>query len=131
MIITISDTDSNSRRSYLLCLHSRIEQGALLKRAKVKVGTYAGELIANLHDGIFRRSIELKRDYRRYYEIEYGTFAEYARKRFLFPLEIASILSAQFSQSRLIIHYRPGFWFLEDNYGQDFLEKLLEPKGSK
>jgi hypothetical protein len=131
MIIAVSNPDSNSRRSYLLCLRSGIEVGALLRRAKVKVGTYAGDLIASLHDGIFRRSIELKRDYRKYYEIEYGTFAEYARKRFLFPVEIASTLSAQFSQSGLIIHYRPDFWFLEDDYGQDFLKRLLEPKESK
>lgn len=131
MIITVRDPDSNFRRSYLLCLDSAIEEGALLRRAKVKAGTYAGDMIANLHDGIFRRSVELKSDYRKYYEVEYGTFAEYARKRFLFPLEAISILSAQFLQSGLIIHYRPGFWFLEDNYGQDFLERLLEPKRSK
>lgn len=131
MIIMVHDPDSNFRRSYLLCLRSGIEEGALLRRARVKVGTYAGDLIANLHDGIFRRSIELKSDYRKYYEVEYDTFAEYARKRFLFPLEVVSTLSAQFSQSGLLIHYRPGFWFLEDNYGQDFLERLLEPKRSK
>jgi hypothetical protein len=131
MIIMVHDPDSNFRRSYVLCLRSGIEKGVLLRRAKVKVGTYAGDLIANLHDGIFRRSIELKSDYRKYYEVEYDTFAAYARKRFLFPLEVVSTLSAQFSQSGLLIHYRPDFWFLEDNYGKDFLERLLEPKRSK
>jgi hypothetical protein len=131
MIITVSDPDSNFRRSYLLCLHSGIEKGTLLRRAKVKVGTYAGDLIANLHDGIFRCSIELKRDYGKYYEVEYGTFAGYVRKRFLFPHEVVNTLSEQCSQVGLIIHYRPSFWFLEDNYGQDFLERLLEPRRTK
>jgi hypothetical protein len=134
VIITVNEPGSTFRRSYVLCLRSGIEEGTLLRRAKVQVGTYAGDLIANLHNGIFRRSIELKSDYRKYYEVEYVTFSEYVRKRFLFPLESVSSISAQFSQSDLIIHYHPGFWFLEDNednYGQDFLEKLLEPKRSK
>ena len=131
MIISVKDSDSNFRRSYLLCLNSGIDETALLRRAKLKTGTYAGDLIANLHDGIFRRSIELKSDYRKYYDVEYDTFAEYARRRFLFPLEIVKTLSAQFSQASLIIHYHPSFWFLEDSYGQDFLERLFEPRRRK
>lgn len=131
MIITVRDRESNSRRSYLLCLDSVIPKGALLRRAKVKAGTYAGDLIANLHEGIFRRSIELKSDYSKYYAREYGTFAEYARKRFLFPLEVVTALGLHCARSNLIIHYRSDLWFLEDNYGRDFLERLLEPKRSK
>jgi hypothetical protein len=131
MIITVKSRDSTFRRSYLICLNSGIDETGLLRRAKVKAGTYAGDLVAKLHDGIFHRSLELKSDYQKYYEVEYDTFGEYARKRFLFPVEVVSTLNTQLSQFGLIIHYHPGPWFLEDEYGEDFLERLLHPRRSK
>jgi hypothetical protein len=131
MIITIKDPDSDFRRSYVICLNYAIEERTMLTRAKVKSGSYAGDLVANLHSGIFHHSIELKRDYSKYYSVEYGTFAEYARRRFLFPPDVVNIISTQSSQTTQIIYFRPSYWFLEDNYGYDFLVRLLEPRRTK
>ena len=97
----------------------------------MKTDTYAGDLISRLHDGIFHRSLELKSDYKRYYAVEYETFAEYARKRFLFPPNVVNSLSSEFSKASQIIHFHPSYCFLEDDYGRAFLEKLLEPGRTK
>lgn len=130
MIIPL-EPESHFRHSYLLCLRAPIDQVAFLRRAKVNPGSYAGDLISRLHDGIFRRSLELKSDYEKYYAVEYSTFAKYARKRFLFPAGVVNSISSEFSKSRQIIHFHPHYGFLEDEYGRKFLEKLLEPRRSK
>jgi hypothetical protein len=130
MILTLVP-DSSWRHSYLLCLRAPVNEDTLLRRAKAKPGTYAGELLANLHDAIFRRSLELKRDYTEFYAPEYATFAEYVRKRFLFPPDTVLSVSAQFPHSRQIIHFHPGFCFIEDDYGREFLQRLLEPRRRK
>jgi hypothetical protein len=84
-----------------------------------------------LHDGIFHRSIELRSDYAKYYAVEYVTFAEYVWKRFLFPLDIVSKVNSKLSSASLIIYFHPSYWFLEDEYGQEFLERLFEPRRQK
>jgi hypothetical protein len=130
MIIPIK-SESGFQTSYVLCLRTGVSEASLLRRAQVRVGTYAGELVTNLHDGIFRLSIELKSDYAKYYALEYSTFAEYVWKRFLFSRDIASAISAQLSTANLIIYFHPSYWFIEDAYGQEFLERLFEPRRSK
>ena len=127
MILSLG-RDSSSRRSFVICLGTSIDEATLLSRAKVIPGTYAGELVANLYDEIFHRSLELKRDYADYYALEYGTFDGYIRKRFLFPPELVSNISSQFSQSRQIIYFQPSQYFLEEDYGLHFLEGLLEQR---
>jgi hypothetical protein len=130
MIIPVK-SESGFQSSYVLCLRAGVSEASLLRRARVKARTYAGELVTNLHGGIFQRSIELKSDYAKYYAPEYVTFAEYVRKRFLFPLDIVSVIDSQFSSSGLIIYFHPSYWFIEDDYGQGFLERLFEPRRSK
>jgi hypothetical protein len=126
MIIALAP-DSYFRHRYLLCLAAPTEKAAFLRRAKVKPGTYAGDLIANLHDAIFYRSLELKADYKKYYAVEYDTFADYVRKRFLLPSDVVVSVCSQLSRSSQIIFFHPIYSFIEDSYGRGFLERLLEP----
>src|SRR5438876_913249 len=116
MIVSLG-RDSYRGETYLLCLPTPVDQPTFLRRAKVKPETYAGELMADLHEGIFGRSLELKRDYDEYYATEYATFPEYLRKRFLFDPEVVRNVGAEFSRSRQIIHFYPSYCFLEDDYG--------------
>ena len=120
------------RHSFVLCLPALVNRASFLRRAKVKPDSYAGELVANLHDSIFRQSLDLKRDYAEYYRLEYETFGDYLKTRFLFPPEIADSCSEQFQGSRVMIYFQPHFCFLEDfDYGCGFLRKLLEGKGKQ
>lgn len=130
MIIPFMSRELLSRESYVICLPTMVTQATFLRRAKVKPDSYAGELVANLHDAIFRQSIDLKRDYDEYYDVEYATFGEYLKKRFLFLPEIAAKCSEQSQSSRMLIYFQPRFCFLQDfQYGCSFLGKLLEGKG--
>jgi hypothetical protein len=98
----------------------------------VKPDSYAGELVANLHDSIFRQSLDLKRDYDEYYDVEYKTFGEYLKKRFLFLPEVVAKCSEQLHRSRMMIYFQPRVHFLEDfEYGCSFLGKFLEGKGKQ
>ena len=129
MILSL-DRDSSFRKSFVICLALPIDEATMLAHAKVKPKTYAGELIADLYDEIFHRSLDLKHDYSTYYAVEYATFDEYVRKRFLFEAEQVRTISDQFAQSDRIIFFHPNQYFLEEDYGPRFLERILEPARS-
>ena len=129
MIIILGD-DSTVRYSYLLCLHAPVDEAKSLRKAKVMHGSYAGDLVAATIDSVVRRSLDLKTDYMKYCAAEYASFAEYARKRFLFPPDVINALSSQFPRCAQIIHFYPTQCFIEGEYGAEFLKKLLEPEGA-
>ena len=116
---------------YFICLEHSVDEKTFLRRAKAKPGTYAGELVTNLYEAIFYRSVELKTDYTKYYALEYATFGEYLRKRLLVPIEIIDHVASEFSKSRQIIYFNPVYSFLDEDYGREFLERLLERKSVK
>ena len=96
MIVSLG-RDSSYRYSYLLCLRREIDKPAVLRRARVKPESYAGELIGGLHDAIFQCSLKLHNDFEGYYSAEYATFAAYLRKRYSFTPEVVDKVSTQFS----------------------------------
>jgi hypothetical protein len=131
MIFTIGRNPSSFDHSYIICLNGVVDEATLMRRAMVKPGTYAGDLLMNLHDAIFRRSFELKREYAEYYAVEYATFDEFVRKRLLLSQEVIGKLSAEFARSSRVIYFNSCYCFLEEDYGREFLEKLLVPKRRK
>ena len=131
MILPVVSRNSIGHVSFLICLRTSIDESTFLRKAEVKQGTYAGELLAKLHDAIFNRSLDMSRDYVEYYAIEYATFGEYAHKRFLLRPDVVRKITKQFGQKYRILHFHPGYSFLEDDYGLKFLTKLLEPRRSK
>lgn len=125
MILQLGKDDSTFRKQYLLCLDALVDKATMLRRAKVQFGSYAGDLIADLHEDIFCYSLDLKHDYLTYYEIEYDSFFQYARRRFLFDIDVAKTIAERFDASAAIFLLEPSHYFLEDEYGTGFLEKLL------
>lgn len=123
----IFTTDLN-QSSYIICLDGMTDKETLMKRAMVKPKTYAGDLIENIYDAIFRLSVELKRQYKQYYSIEYATFGDYSRKHLLFTQEMSNKLNDLYARCSYIYNFHSCYCFLEEEYGRDFLEKLLEPR---
>jgi hypothetical protein len=123
--------DSSFQQKYVFCLRKRIDKETFLRRAKVKPGTYAGDLITNLYESIFERSVELKSDYKTYYAVEYKNFEVYLHKRLLLAQNITSMIVTQFENSIQIVYFHPSYYFLREEYGLNFLAKLLEPKVAK
>jgi hypothetical protein len=97
----------------------------MLQRAKVSPGSYAYRLIDNLHAAIFVQSLDLKADYIAYFAREYESFAEYLRRRERFPSEIVATLTKAFDLSIGMYHFKPGYAFLADTYGLEFLTRLI------
>lgn len=126
MILQLGQDESSFRKQYLLCLEWLVDKDAMLRKAKTRPGSYAGELMAELHEEVFCYSLDLKHDYLTYYQVEYGSFFQYLRKRFLFDVDVANPAAAQFDFSAAIFLFQPSYYFLEDEYGIGFLEKLLE-----
>jgi len=126
MIIVVKQRESSFRKRYLLCLEALVDKATMMQKAKVKAGSYAGDLISNLHDEIFSYSLNLKHDYLSYYTDEYCEFFVYARKRFLFKKEVANALAEVFDKCAAILLFEPSYYFLEDEYGVDFLGRILE-----
>lgn len=130
MIIRLGE-DRSFRHAYLLCGISAISKVEFLRRARVRAGTYAGELIDRLHDAIFQCSPDLAADYSKYYAIEYSTFAQYLRKRVRLPADIIRRVTRHCSKDQTVLHFHPGYSFLDEEYGTEFLKRLLEPRHTK
>lgn len=130
IILPLGRDSSTWNDSYLIGINTLIDEATFLSKAKVKSGTYAGELLTNLYNEIFIQSLELKRDYLDYYSLEYDSFDKYIRKQFLFTPEIVSAVNNQFGKCCQIIYFHPNYYFLQEGYGVEFLKKLFDIKGN-
>jgi len=114
------------REEYVLAVHAVPTEAEFLRRAKVRPGTYAGRLMAKLYARLFKWSLELKRDYTIYYEMEYGTFTRYLRKRHMLSLAEAKGLEERFARASAIVRFGRLYTFMEEGVGADLLESLLD-----
>ena len=102
MILSLGQ-DSYYRYPYILCFNTLVDQKSFLHRAKAKPGTYADDLLSGLHDAIFHRSLELRRDYAEIVCTAYPTFSEYLRKRFRFTPKVIHEITT--CCSRNLVHH--------------------------
>jgi len=124
MIVKV-DRGSHHREQFVICLRETYDLNSVLKAAKAKRGTYAGEIVSDVFAAVFDLSIELKADYLKYFSLEYPTFGEYVRKRFLWPDEVADQVVAANSDCVSILLFEPRHGFIDEEYGPVFLRKLL------
>jgi hypothetical protein len=72
------------------------------------------QLVSKLYYRLFSISLELKRDYSTFYEVEYATFEQYLRKRHLLNKEDAAELSARYAKAAAIIRFGWLIFVLSD-----------------
>jgi hypothetical protein len=125
MIITVSD-DRSFREEYILPIRQVPTEALFLQRSRVREDSYAGSLMSKLYHRLFDISLELKRDYSTYYEVEYATFEQYLRKRHLLSKSDATELSAQYARTAAIIRFGRLYIFMEEGAGTELLSKLLD-----
>jgi len=125
MIITVYD-DRRFRDEYILPIRHVPTEVQFLHRARVRQDSYAGRLMSELYHRLFDISLELKRDYSTYYEVEYATFAQYLRKRHLLSKSEATELSARYARAAAIIRFGRLYTFMEEGVGTELLSKLLD-----
>lgn len=119
---------ATAENAYLLLIHQQPTKAGFLKRARVKPGTYADELMINIYDGIFHYSRELKREYQKYYAVEYPRFSEFVENFGLIPSNLFVQADHYYSCCSRIIHYHPHQWFLFGEEGLRLLARLLNLK---
>jgi hypothetical protein len=122
-IVWVDRRDGSDR--FYLAFPRCLSREQVFIRAKVTPGSYAGRLVERLYRNIFEMSLELKRDYNLYYQLEYDTFYRYLRRRLLLSKDEAAIIAPCFEISAAIIEYKPRHYFLRDDPGRALLEKLL------
>lgn len=122
-IVWVDRRDGSDR--FYIALLQRFSKEQFLARAKVAPGSYAGRLVERLYRNIFEMSLELKRDYGLYYQMEYDTFYRYLRRRLLLSKNEAEIIAGCFENNSVIIEYKSRHYFLRDDTGRALLEKLL------
>jgi hypothetical protein len=122
-IVWVDRRDGSDR--FYLALPQRFSREQIFSRAKVAPGSYAGRLIERLYRNIFEMSLELKRDFDLYYQLEYETFYRYLRRRLLLSKDEATTIAGCFESSAVIIEYKPRQYFLRDDTGRELLRQLL------
>lgn len=119
-----------SQDEYVICPRAPATaaelRGRMLQRAKVIEGSYAYRLIDSLHSAIFAQSLDLKADYVTYFSREYESFGEYLRRRLRFPSAVVTSLTEAVDMSSGMYHFSTAYSFLMDEYGVEFLKRLLE-----
>lgn len=105
----------------------------MLQRAKVTQGSYAYQLIEDLHSAIFLQALDLKADYEAYFAREYATFSEYIRRRTRIPSAAIDQVVAAVDTSSGVYYVKRSFDYLSDTHGLGLLSNLLEelPSGVK
>lgn len=128
MIVPIES--SQNRDEFVVCPDTSITvpelRERMLRRAKVTEGSYAFRLIDDIHSAMFLQSLDLRADYEAYFALEYASFGEYLRRRLRFPAAVVAKLTKAIDVSSGMYYFRPGYAFLADDYGLDFLTLLVE-----
>jgi len=118
---------ATASNAYVLFFRTPPTRAAFLKRARVKPGTYAEELMGDIYDDVFRHCCELRREYQRYYAVEYSHFSAFLACFGHLPKEICDRAdSHSFHYTHIIPYHPPGF--LQDEDGLNLLARLFNLK---
>lgn len=121
---------ATASNAYLLFFKAAPTRDAFLKHARARPGTYAAELMGDLHDEVFRHCVELRREYKQYYALEYPQFSDFTANFCYFPTKLQSKADIYFTRYQAIIPFYSRGWIYEDKEGLSLLAKVfhLTPK---
>jgi len=118
--------DSHNSTHFIISVADIVSEIVFLKRAAARPNSYAWRLASRIYKDIFVESLDLKRDFDLYYEVEYGDFGEYLRKRQLLLRDEAADIAMAYGKSAAIFLYKRPYSFLESSPGEALLKKLLD-----
>ena len=67
---------------YFLVLKKRFNRKRFLKKAKVKKDSYAENIFARIYDALISETIDIQKEYRKYYIDEYDSITKFLYKRY-------------------------------------------------
>lgn len=121
---------ATASNAYVLFFKAPPTKAEFLRHTLARPGTYAAELMGDLHDDIFVHSVELRREYQRYYAKEYTKFSDFTANFHYLPKGMQSKADLYFARYQVIIPYSCYGWIYQDEDGLRLLAKVfrLTPK---
>ncbi len=121
---------STASNAFLAFLKSQPTREEFLRRAGVRVDTYAAELVTELYDNIFIYSKNLREEYLKYYKIEYPKFSVFADTFSSVPEAVMPRIDGYFRSYEFIIHFSIPSYFDHESGGET-ISRLLNTKLAK
>lgn len=121
---------ATASNAYVLFFKAPPSREDFLRHVRARRGTYAAQLMCDLYDDIFLHSLELRREYQRYYSLEYPSFYAFTANFRYLPEEMLPKAEAYYARYQVIIPYSCGSWIFQDEEGLRLLAKVfrLPPK---
>jgi hypothetical protein len=121
---------ATAMNAYLLFFKQPPSRSEFLRRVRARPDTYAAELMGDLYDEVFRNCVELRREYQRYYALEYPRFSDFTANFRYFPEKLQPKADAYFARYKVIIPFGSHGWIYQDEEGLRLLAKVfrLTPK---
>ena len=116
--------------AYILFFKTPPTRAEFLKRTRAQPDTYAAELMGDLYDEVFRYCIDIRREYQRYYAVEYPRFSDFTANFSHFPEKLQPKADVYYAHYKVIIRFVSFGWIYQDEEGLRLLAKLfnLTPK---
>lgn len=115
---------------YVICLAEEPLLPDVTKRARVRAGSYAYDLVTSIYDYVLKRSLDLKRDYEEFFSVEYPTFAEYLHRRLRLTQDLIDQLVPQYDRSARIMLFEWMPSFFVESLEANVLDTLFGARGA-
>lgn len=121
---------ATAMNAYILFFKAPPTRAEFLKHTRARPDTYAAELMGDLYDDVFGRCVELRREYQRYYAVEYPRFADFTGSFRHLPEELQPKADLYYARYAAIIRFSSYGWIYQDEEGLRLLAKVfrLTPK---
>ncbi len=73
---------------YFLYIHRKLTKKKFLKRSKVVKNTYAERLILMIYDFLNSELVDLRREYKKFYSMEYDNFKIFLERKLNIPISM-------------------------------------------
>jgi len=115
----------------LVAFSKKYKLSEFRKAAKVKKGSYAGDLVDRIHRCLFVNTKDLVGEYEKYYKIEYSDFSMFLFWKYRIDLELAKDLGTSINKKTFVGYGRNTISMIADDTFKRVLENILSELGEK
>lgn len=111
---------------YFLTIGKYFNRKKFLKKVKVKKGFHAEKVFGRIYDELMSETIDIQREYRKYYGEEYGDIGEFLYQKFNIGRSLIGNLIEEMNKGRRVLSGRK---YSSQDYGISqliFSETMLE-----
>lgn len=113
---------------YFLTIGKYFNRKKFLKRVKVKKGSHAEKVFGRIYDELMSETIDIQREYRKYYGEEYGDIREFLYQKFNIRRSLIDNLIEEINKGRRVFSGRKysskDYVICQLIFSETMLEKL-------